>query len=91
MSVVLVFCLFSVYELKMKCCTYLYVVCVCVWLLLPLRGENTRIAHAFKGPLFLPGSQGGEGVCVCVLSWVARQVQVRRILGGPYARWDAVR
>lgn len=39
-------------------------VCVCVWLLLPLRGENTRIADAFKGPLFLPGPQDGEGVCV---------------------------
>lgn len=44
---------------------YLHVVCLCVWLLLPLRGENTRIADGFKGPLFLPGPQGGEGVCVC--------------------------
>lgn len=65
-------------------------VVLCVWLLLPLRGENTRIADGFQGTSLSAGPpRWGGGVCV--LSWVARQVQVRRILGGPYARWDAVR
>lgn len=66
-------------------------VCVCVCGCCCRCVEKIReyLADGFKGPLFLPGPQGGEGGGV--LSWVARQVQVRRILGVPYARWDAVR